>query len=238
MILELENVLKDSSVIKSPEGHQQIATETLNIPVEDPLVSLESDTIINKEKSKPSQPNKSEVISTEKAAVEFDINSIDLRVGIIVKVSKHETAEKLYCEEIDIGEDKPRAIASGLVKHYTLDEMLNKKVIVVANLKPRTLVGFKSNGMVLCAVKDNEDGSEIVELISPPEAAKPGDRIIGKGLTGAPLSASQCDKKKVFEKIAPGLKLIDGVAYWNDVLLVTENGDAITATKLKDGVLR
>ncbi len=45
----------------------------------------------------------------------FTVNSLDLRVGIIVKVQRHESAEKLYCEEIDVGEETPRSIASGLV---------------------------------------------------------------------------------------------------------------------------
>ena len=51
--------------------------------------------------------------------------------------------DKLYCEEIDVGEEVPRQIASGLAKHYTLEQMQDRAVIVVANLKPRTLVGFK-----------------------------------------------------------------------------------------------
>ncbi len=71
------------------------------------------------------------------------VNALDFRVGIITKVSKHETADKLYCEEIDIGEAEPRQIASGLVPHYTVEEMLGRRLIVVANLKPRNLVGFK-----------------------------------------------------------------------------------------------
>ena len=79
---------------------------------------------------------------------EININSLDLRVGIIRSVVRHEGAEKLYCEEIDVGEDELRPIASGLVPFYSLEEMHGRRVIVVANLLPRKLVGFKSNGMV------------------------------------------------------------------------------------------
>jgi len=68
------------------------------------------------------------------AAVELNVNSLDLRVGLITSCVKHETADKLYCEEIDIGEPEKRPIASGLVKHYSLDQMQNRKVIVIANL--------------------------------------------------------------------------------------------------------
>ena len=88
------------------------------------------------------------VESAAKEKEELDINALDLRVGVIVKVQKHETADKLYCEEIDIGEPEPRCIASGLVPHYTLEEMQNRRLIVIANLPPKKLVGFKSQGMV------------------------------------------------------------------------------------------
>src|SRR3546814_465462 len=69
---------------------------------------------------------------------------------------------RLYCEEIDVGEDTPRQIASGLAKVYTLEEMQNRRIIVVCNLKPRKLAGFKSCGMVLCATNEgSENGSAI-----------------------------------------------------------------------------
>ncbi|KAF1784734.1 NAD(P)-binding domain [Phytophthora cactorum] len=80
-----------------------------------------------------------------------EITKLDIRVGKIVKVWKHETADKLYCEEIDVGEDEPRHIASGLVYHYSLEEMQDRRVLVLCNLKPRNLVGFRSHGMVMCA---------------------------------------------------------------------------------------
>jgi len=141
---------------------------------------------------------------------------------------------------IDVGEDQPRQIASGLVPHYTLEEMQDRRIIVICNLKPRNLVGFKSNGMVLCAVATKEDGTEKVELLAPPESAKPGDRVVGQGLpTSEPLSASQCDKKKAFEAVAPLLKLVDGVATWNELkLVVASTGEVVTSPTLKEGILR
>lgn len=110
------------------------------------------------------------------------VNGLDLRVGVITAVKKHETAEKLYCEEIDVGEDVPRAIASGLVPYYTLEQMQGRRLIAVCNLKPRNLVGFKSHGMVLCASTTLEDGTTKVEFVDPPASAKAGDRIVGRDL--------------------------------------------------------
>jgi aminoacyl tRNA synthase complex-interacting multifunctional protein 1 len=154
------------------------------------------------------------------------VNSLDLRVGIIRKVARHETAEKLYVEEIDVGEEVPRPIASGLVPYYSLEEMQDRKLIVVCNLKPRNLVGFKSHGMVLCASKTGEDGSNIVEFVAPPEGSQPGDRVVGEGLTGEPFSMSQCDKKKVWEIVAADLRVdAEGVAQWGETRLLCVSAD-------------
>ncbi len=68
-----------------------------------------------------------------------------------MKVWHHPDADKLFCEEIDVGEESPRQIASGLRQHYSLEEMQDRKVLVVCNLKPAKIVGFESNGMVLAA---------------------------------------------------------------------------------------
>jgi aminoacyl tRNA synthase complex-interacting multifunctional protein 1 len=90
------------------------------------------------------KPSKS---SKAAPAIEADpVSLVDLRVGRIVKVWNHPSAERLYCEEIDVGEGAPRQIASGLREHYKLEEMENRLVIVVCNLKPRPLQGFESNG--------------------------------------------------------------------------------------------
>lgn len=177
------------------------------------------------------------VATTEAVHSDLDISSIDMRVGVITRVFKHETAEKLYCEEIDVGEDAPRSIASGVVKYYTLDEMQNRRLIVVCNLKPRNLVGFKSNGMVLCVAKDIGNGEEKVEFLDPPADAKPGDRVMAKGFGGDPLTANQCDKKKAFEKIAADLNLVNGVAMWKDIPLVC-NGQTLSSATLTDGKIR
>ena len=66
-----------------------------------------------------------------------DICKLEFKVGQIVKVWIHPDADKLYCEEIDCGEDQPRQIASGLRPHYTLEQMQGRRLIVVSNLKVR-----------------------------------------------------------------------------------------------------
>eukprot|EP00956_Cyclotella_meneghiniana_P015651 scaffold24096_cov73-Cyclotella_meneghiniana.AAC.3 len=136
------------------------------------------------------------------------ITALDIRVGRINKVWTHEEADKLYCEEIDVGEAEPRKIASGLRPYMSADDMDGRLVLVLCNLKERKLAGFPSHGMVLCA--SNEDHSE-VKLVSVPVEAKIGERVTVPGFDfegeeGQPYAENKVGKKKVFEKLSPFLK--------------------------------
>jgi len=152
----------------------------------------------------------------------IDISKLDIRVGVINKVWEHEEADKLYCEEIDLGEEGgPRQISSGLKAHYSLEEMEGRRVLVLANLKSRKLVGFPSHGMVLCA--SSEDGK--VEFVEPPEGAEIGERVMVDGFDGEPATENQVIKKKMLDAIFPDLATNDsGVATYQGKALSTSAG--------------
>lgn len=175
-----------------------------------------------KPKKKPNQPKKKNNKqpagpSPEELAAQPEICKLEFKVGVITKVWEHPMADKLYCEEIDVGEETPRQIASGLRPHFTLEEMMGQRLLVVSNLKAKNLVKFKSHGMVLCAAAAKEDGSETVEFVEPPSDAKPGDGVTFEGLAKPmPLAPSQVEKKKVFLNCLEGLKTdAQGIATWN-----------------------
>ncbi|CAB9502070.1 tRNA synthase complex-interacting multifunctional protein 1 [Seminavis robusta] len=153
----------------------------------------------------------------------FDISALDIRVGKINKVWPHPEADKLFCEEIDVGEDKPRSIASGLRPFYKQEDMEGKMVLVLANLKPRTMLGFASHGMVLCS--SNADHTK-VEIVSPPEGTKVGERVEFEGFEGKdPEPQNKVAKKKIFEGLAPDLKTTkDGVVVWKEAQAKTSAG--------------
>eukprot|EP00559_Dactyliosolen_fragilissimus_P005151 CAMPEP_0184858030 /NCGR_PEP_ID=MMETSP0580-20130426/3152_1 /TAXON_ID=1118495 /ORGANISM="Dactyliosolen fragilissimus" /LENGTH=822 /DNA_ID=CAMNT_0027353947 /DNA_START=198 /DNA_END=2666 /DNA_ORIENTATION=+ len=135
------------------------------------------------------------------------ITSLDIRVGRITKVWEHPEADKLFCEEVDIGEDEPRMIASGLRPYMSAEDIEGRLVIVLSNLKARKMVGFPSHGMVMCA--SNADHTE-VKFVSPPVDAKVGERIKFSGFdfegeNGTPVAENKMGKKKIFEKLAPYL---------------------------------
>jgi len=133
------------------------------------------------------------------------ITALDIRVGRITKVWEHEEADKLYCEEIDIGEDEPRQVASGLRPYMNKEDLEGRKVLVLCNLKARKMVGFPSHGMVLCA--SNADHSD-VKFVNPPVDAQIGERVTVPDFdfeNEEVYAENKIGKKKVFEKLAPFL---------------------------------
>jgi aminoacyl tRNA synthase complex-interacting multifunctional protein 1 len=169
-----------------------------------------------KKKEKPaaatSTPSKKAATATASSGGDSapDPTTLDIRVGIIVKVWPHPESDKLFCEEIDIGEEKPRQIASGLRAFYSEDEMQGARCVVMTNLKGRKMAGFKSEGMVVCA--SNADHTE-VKLLQPPPGAKPGDRFSFPGYTGEPITPAQVEKRKILEKCMPLFKTdAEGIA--------------------------
>ena len=80
-----------------------------------------------------------------------ELDKVELKVGQIKEVARVENADKLYKLQVDVGEGENRTIVSGLVPYYTEEELLEKQVVVVTNLKPAKLRGIMSNGMLLAA---------------------------------------------------------------------------------------
>ena len=190
-----------------------------------------------KEKQKQNPPKKGPATKNENQP---EICKLEFKVGQIVKVWTHPDADKLYCEEIDVGEDAPRQIASGLRPHFTEEQMLGHRLLVVSNLKAKNLVGFKSHGMVLCAAQPKEGGEgELVEFVEPPAEAKIGEVVTFEGLPiPEPWSGAQCDKKKVFQKCMPGMKTTDDCsAAWDGHIFMTSAGPCKAKT-IAGGVMR
>lgn len=104
--------------------------------------------------------------STFKKRITIDeLSKIDLRVGQILEASAVEKSKKLLKFLVDLGTEK-RTIVSGIALSYRdPDELIGKKVIVVANLKPAKLMGIESEGMILAA--DTEEGLELPFLVDP-----------------------------------------------------------------------
>jgi methionyl-tRNA synthetase len=83
-----------------------------------------------------------------------DFAKVDLRVGLVLTAERVKGSDKLLHLTVDIGEPQPRTIVAGIAEAYTPDQMLNRKVVIVANLQPRKLKGIQSNGMIVAASVD------------------------------------------------------------------------------------
>lgn len=100
-----------------------------------------------------------------KPEIQFeDFDKIDLRVGTIISAEKHPDADKLLVFQVKM-DTEVRQVISGVAKDFSPEEMIGKKVIVVANLKPRKLRGMESKGMLLFA--ENGKKYEIVSTKAP-----------------------------------------------------------------------
>src|SRR5690606_4686569 len=97
---------------------------------------------------------------------------VELKVAEVIACEKMENADKLLVLKVKIGEEE-RTIVSGIAQHYAPEELVGKKVVVVANLKPTKLRGTLSQGMILAA-SDKEDN--IVEVLTVEKVAS-GNRV-------------------------------------------------------------
>jgi methionyl-tRNA synthetase len=80
-----------------------------------------------------------------------DFLKADLRVGLVLTAERVKGSDKLMHMKVDIGEGEPRTIVAGIAEAYAPEQLLNRKVVIVANLQPRKLKGITSNGMIVAA---------------------------------------------------------------------------------------
>ncbi|AYD48560.1 methionine--tRNA ligase [Arachidicoccus soli] len=106
----------------------------------------------------------------EKTQIQFeDFAKIDLRVGTIIEAEKIPKADKLLKLQIDLGTEV-RTICSGIAAHFSPEEIVGKRVTVVANLAPRKMRGIESNGMILMA--ENTEGKLV--FVNPDDKVENG----------------------------------------------------------------
>ncbi len=171
---------------------------------------------------------KVEKIEENKESITFD--NIQLRVAKIVGVERHPNAEKLYVEKLDFG-DEYRTIVSGIVQHYTAEELLGKKIIVVTNLEPANLRGVESQGMLLAS---EENG--VVGLITT--HGEPGDYVYIDSMGEAKLSHIK-DLPRITIKEFSTVKIVvkDRKVLHNDKELRTLQG-VLGVEKISNGPVR
>jgi methionyl-tRNA synthetase len=107
---------------------------------------------------------------TELIGIE-DFAKVELRVGRIVAAERVERSEKLVKLQVDIGSEV-RQVVAGIGKHYEPGQLVDKRIVIVANLKPAKLMGIESQGMVLAA-----SSGDVVTVVTPDQEINPGAKV-------------------------------------------------------------
>ena len=146
-------------------------TELLFQKLEDDRIKELRERYSGSQKEREKRRNKEEEVAEveneekkETLAEEF-ARRVILKVSKIVNVEKHPGGDKLYILKLDCGEEEPRQIVSSIVPFYTIDELMNRNIVLVSNLKPANFRGVKSYGMLLAASDKNDETHATCELI-------------------------------------------------------------------------
>ncbi len=162
-------------------GYPLKAPELLFRKIEDDEIKAQVEKLhANLVKTQQPQVQQNTTTETEESAIPAqkpeitidDFAKIDLRAGTILNAEKVEKADKLLKLEIDLGYEK-RTVLSGIAMHFSPEEIIGKRVTVVANLAPRKMRGIESKGMILMA--QNEEGKLI--FVAPTDAAMNGSEV-------------------------------------------------------------
>lgn len=140
--------------------------------IEDKTVEAQVQKLMDTKKANEAAEAAPNVAPAKEEVTFDDFMKMDLRVGEIKTAEKVEKSNKLLKFTVDTGLDQ-RTIVSGIAKHFTPEEMVGKKVVVMANLAPRKIMGIESQGMLLFA--ENADGS--LKAVSPDADAENGAGI-------------------------------------------------------------
>lgn len=129
---------------------------------------LDKGKIMSEINAGPTQPEPPMTHATEADAVGVtnfieidDFAKVDLRVGQVLSAERIPKADKLLLLKVDLAEEQPRQILAGIAQYYEPEKLVGRKVVIVANLKPRKLRGYESQGMVVAA-SYGEEGRPVI----------------------------------------------------------------------------
>jgi methionyl-tRNA synthetase len=146
-----DTISKSSELLKP--GHQIGQGEILFAQIEDAEIQKQIDKL---EATKTANKMESKTVEPQKPTASFeDFSKLDLRVGTIIEAEKMPKANKLLVLKVDTGMDV-RTIVSGIAEHFSPEEVIGKRVTILANLAPRALRGVESQGMIL--MTNNAEG--------------------------------------------------------------------------------
>ena len=145
------------------EDHQLNKSEIIFPKIEDEMIEEQT--------SKLNSESQAEENKKDDTIIIDDFFKVQLKVAEVTHAEKVEKSEKLMKLKVQLGNEE-RQIIAGIAKHYSPEDLLNKKIIIVANLKTAKLMGLESQGMVLAV----EDETGKINVLSVDKSVKNGTR--------------------------------------------------------------
>ncbi|MGE5498663.1 MAG: methionine--tRNA ligase, partial [Syntrophothermus sp.] len=178
----------ESGELNLEEGHQLNQPEILFAKIEDKTIEEQMASLGNpeeeqpaeKEMSKPAKEAAAEPVKAKESAPEAetmeeisidDFKKIQLRTAVILEAERIPKSDRLLKLQVDLGTEK-RQVLAGIAQNFEPEAIVGKRIIMVANLKPKKAMGHLSQGMILAV--ETEDGK--LSLLEVPETVKPGTR--------------------------------------------------------------
>ncbi len=144
---------KELKVEKGPAIFPRIDMKKELVELAEAIKKAQEDTVVNKVKREEAKQAEAEKEKAEEITID-DFAKVHLVTGEVVASEAVKGSKKLLKNTVKVGENV-RTILSGIAKHYSPEEMVGKKVVIVENLAPRKMMGEMSNGMILCAEDEN-----------------------------------------------------------------------------------
>ena len=151
-------------------GHSIGNLDILFVKIEDPIIQEEIEKL--KQVHTNIQKEKEEIATMENKITFEDFKKVELKTAKVIEAEKIPNADKLLKLKVSLGEEE-RQLVAGVAEHYPPEELINKTIIVVANLQPATIRGIESQGMLLAV----EDGDKLALLTTEKETL-PGKRVL------------------------------------------------------------
>ncbi|MCQ2167072.1 MAG: methionine--tRNA ligase [Bacteroidales bacterium] len=158
-----------------PSGHQLADAELLFAKIEDDAINAQLARLdaIRAEREAKEKAEAAKQVAPQKEECTFeDFEKMDIRTATVLEAVKVPKTDKLLKLTIDTGMDK-RVIVSGIAEYYSPEEMVNRQICILANLKPRVIRGIESHGMILMA----KQGDGKMRFITPQEVLANGAQI-------------------------------------------------------------
>lgn len=159
-----------------------------------------------------------------------DVRRVALKVGTILSAEQHPDADALLVCRVSCGADDERTVVAGLANIFSVEELVNKKVVLLTNLKPAKMRGVESTAMLLAAEAEDE-----VQLLAVKESVPDGELLSFAGIEPPQPDEMLKSKgaQKVWERVRGSLTTDDegNVVYGSESGLMTSQGKVTVALK-------